>query len=147
MLQGNNCNPINCQTGTILSGNTCEQIQCDTGTILVGDVCKPIECQIGERLVGNTCEVITCETGTELIGSECQAINCLATEDLVGNMCVPRPLDCPEGTVETNNACVQVVPTLQATGAPIPFFTLMGLSMFLIGITGIVVRSIRLRGF
>ncbi len=147
MLQGNDCNKIICQTGTFLSGNTCEQITCQTGEILVGDICKPVQCQIGERLTGNICEQITCETGNELIGSECVGINCLATEELVGNQCVKIPLNCPVGTLEQNNVCVQFVPTLQATGAPLNFLTLAGLGIFLIGFTGFVVRSIRLRGF
>jgi hypothetical protein len=147
MLSGNDCNAIICQTGTFLSGNTCEQITCESGETLVGDICKPIQCQIGERLTGNTCEQITCETGDELIGSECVGINCLATEELQGNQCVKIPLNCPVGTMEHNNVCVQFIPTLQATGAPLNFLTLAGLGIFLIGFTGFVVRSIRLRGF
>jgi hypothetical protein len=146
-LEGNDCNKIFCATGTFLSGNTCEQITCDSGEILVGDICKPVECQIGERLVGSTCEQITCEIGSELIGNECTGINCLATEELQGNSCVKIPLNCPEGTTERENVCIQVVPTLMATGAPVSFLTLLGLSMFIIGISGIVVRSIRLKGF
>jgi len=147
VLQGNDCNKIVCTTGTFLSGNNCEQITCESGSTLVGNICKPVQCQIGERLTGNTCEQITCETGNELLGSECVGINCLATEELVGNECLPQPLNCPIGTMENNNVCVQFVPTLQATGAPLNFLTLAGLGIFLIGFTGFVVRSIRLRGF
>ncbi len=147
MLSGNDCNAIICQTGSFLSGNTCEQITCETGEILVGDICKPVQCQIGELLTGNTCEQITCDIGSELLGSECVGINCLATEELQGNQCVKIPLNCPVGTLEQNNVCVQFVPTLQATGAPLNFLTLAGLGIFLIGFTGFVFRSIRLRGF
>jgi len=147
MLSGNDCNAIICQTGTFLSGNTCEQITCESGSTLIGDICKPIQCQIGERLTGNTCEQITCETGDELIGSECVGINCLATEELQGNQCVKVPLNCPVGTLEQNNVCVQFVPTLQATGAPTNFLTLAGLGIFFIAFIGFVVRSIKLRGF
>ncbi len=147
MLSGNDCNAIICQTGSFLSGNTCEQITCETGETLVGDICKPVQCQVGELLSGNTCEQINCDTGSELIGSECIGINCLATEELQGNTCVKVPLNCPSGTTEQNNVCVQFVPTLQATGAPTNFLTLAGLGILLIAFAGFIFRSIKLKGF
>lgn len=146
-LQGNDCPPILCTTGTFLVGNQCQQIVCDAGSTLVGDICKPIQCQIGERLVGSDCELITCETGTKLIGNDCELITCLPTEELQGNQCVPKPLECPAGTVEQQNICVQFLPQLQATGAPTNFLTVAGLGILLISFGAFVFRAIRLRGF
>jgi hypothetical protein len=146
-LQGNDCQPIVCSTGNTLEGNNCIAITCEIGEQLVGNICKPVECQIGERLVGNRCETIQCDSGTELIGSECLPIVCLATEDLVGNQCLPKPLDCPSGTVARENVCIQLVPTLQATGAPVSIVTIAGLSLFIIATAGFVFRAIKLKGF
>jgi hypothetical protein len=150
-LQGNDCAPIICPTGSTLDSFSCVPITCETGSTLVGNICKPIQCQIGERLVGNTCELIVCETGEELIGSECLPINCLSTEELVGNQCQPKPLECPAGTVEQQNVCVQIVPQLpsfQATGAPpTNFLTVAGLGILLVSFAGFVFRGIYRRGF
>lgn len=146
-LQGNDCQPIICATGTFLVANTCEPIVCDTGSILVGNVCKPIQCQIGERLVGSDCELIVCETGTKLIGNDCQPITCLPAEELQGNECIPKPLECPVGTVERQNICIQIVPQLQAIGAPVNLLTVTGILIFVIAFGGFVVRAIVRRGF
>ena len=146
-LQGNNCVDIICPTGTYLHGSDCAQIICNEGELLVGNICKSIECNIGEMLVGNNCVVIECDTGTELIGSECLPIQCASDEELQGNSCVEIPLECPDGTIPNRNICIQTIPTLMATGAPTSILTLAGLSVFIIGIAGLVVRSIKLKGF
>jgi hypothetical protein len=146
-LQGNDCNAIICPTGTFLDTNNCLPILCQTGEVLVGDICKPLECQIGETLVGSTCQQIICDTGSELIGSECTPINCLSTEELVGNTCEPKPLECPLGTSEQQNVCVQVLPQLQATSAPVNLLTITGIGIFLISFGGLVVRAIVRRQF
>jgi len=146
-LQGNDCPPIICTTGTFLVGNQCQQIVCESGSTLLGDICKPIQCQIGERLIGNNCELIICETGTKLVGNDCQPITCLVTEELVGNLCQPKPLNCPFGTQEQQNVCIQILPQLQATGAPVNLVTIAGLGILLVSFTGFVVRAIVRRGF
>jgi len=149
-LEANDCNPIICQTGTFLDLNTCVQIECGINENLIGNICTPIECQVGQILVDGLCETIQCEIGNELIGSECLPINCLSTEQLVGNECQPKPLNCPIGTQEQNNVCVQFVPQLpafQAMQAPVNLLTVTGILIFVIAFGGFVVRAIVRRGF
>ena len=154
ILEGNNCNPITCPQGTFLSANECQQITCESGQMLNGNVCQSIQCEIGEILVDNTCQQqLTCPSGQELIGSECLGISCLATEQLQGNTCVKIPLNCPEGSEEFNNVCVQQVaalestPTLQffssTTGLIDPFvFLIAGVIIAGMSAAGIVIRRI-----
>lgn len=143
-LQGNDCNAISCPIGNFLEGNNCIAITCEAGENLIGNICKPIQCELGETLVGNFCETITCESGNELVGNECLPIVCLATEQLEGNNCNPIPLNCPNGTVEQNNTCVQVIPQLQAgfdLGSNA--LTIAGLMTFAIFATGFVIQRVR----
>ncbi len=146
-LQGNDCVDIVCPIGTTLEGSECSQILCDVGENLVGNICKPIPCQIGERLVGNDCETITCDIGFELIGSQCTEIQCPANTERQGNDCIDVALNCPVGTIERQNVCVQFVPQLQATGAPVNLLTVTGIIIFTIAFGGFVVRAIVRRGF
>jgi len=71
-------------------------------------------------------------------------IVCLATEQLEGNSCNPKPLNCPSGTVEQRNTCVQVIPQLQAgfdLGSNA--LTIAGLMTFAIFATGFVIQRVR----
>jgi len=144
-LQGNNCIEILCPSGSFLSGNSCQQIICQTGEILVGQICKPIQCDLGQTLEGNMCQQIICESGTQLLGSECTPLNCLATQEIQGNQCVRVPLNCPSGTVERSNVCVQFVPTLMATGFDLGSNALLIIGFLIFGIfaTGFVTQRIR----
>lgn len=149
-LQGNDCAPITCPTGNILIGNNCSQIICPTGQNLIGSICTPIECQVGEQIVDGSCQLITCETGQELIGVECLEIQCLSTQVLIGDDCLDKSLDCPLGTFERQNVCVQQAPlqplqTLQVSGAPTNILTILGIAVFLISFGGFVVRGIARR--
>jgi len=54
---------------------------------------------------------------------------------------------CPAGTIPQNNICVQFVPSLQATGAPISFLTVAGLGILLVSFGGFVFRAILRKGF
>jgi len=146
-LQGNNCVDIICPIGTILEASDCSPILCDVGENLVGNICQPLQCQLGERLVGNNCETITCEVGFELIGSECTEIQCPANTERQGDQCVDVALNCPVGTLERENVCVQLIPQLQATGAPVSLLTITGVGIFLISFGGFIVRGIVRKGF
>jgi len=145
-LQGNNCVDVICPTGTFLNGNDCEIIICNDGENLIGNICKPIQCNLGEVLVGSNCEIIICQTGTELVGNECRQINCASTQELQGNNCVEKPIECPIGTVANKNVCIQVVPSLMATGAPLNLITIAGFIMFTGSFLGFVARAIIRRG-
>jgi len=148
-LRGNDCIQIICPTGSTLIGSDCDQIVCNDGENLVGNICKPINCELGERLVGNACETITCEVGSELIGNECLEIQCLSTQELDGNDCIAQPLNCPFGTIERQNVCVQIapLPPLQISGAPVSLLTITGVGIFLISFGGFIVRGIVRKGF
>ena len=146
-LQGNNCPDIVCPTGTHLVANDCEQIICNEGENLIGNICKPIQCNLGEMLVGNNCEIIVCQTGTELVGSDCVQIQCASDQKLEGNNCVNAPIECPIGTVANKNVCIQIIPQLQATGAPVSLLTITGVGIFLISFGGFIVRGIARKGF
>jgi len=143
-LQGNDCVKISCPTGNVLEGNTCVQIQCEIGENLIGSICTPVQCQVGEQLIDGNCQLITCATGEELIGSECTPVQCLSNEILVGETCFSQPLNCPVGTLERQNICIQQapLPPLQISGAPLNVLTLLGLGVFLISFGGFVVRGI-----
>jgi hypothetical protein len=145
LLSGNDCNAIICPTGTFLSANSCEQITCNVGENLIGNICKPIQCDLGQSLEGNMCQQIICESGTQLLGSECTPLNCLATEEIQGNQCVRVPLNCPSGTVERENVCVQFIPTLMATGFDLGSNALLIIGFLIFGIftTGFVTQRIR----
>lgn len=145
-LQGNNCIDIVCATGTLLEGDTCIPILCNEGSNLIGNICKPIECNLGEQLVGNQCQTIACDTGEELIGDECLPIQCASDEKLEGDTCVTDVIECPVGTIANRNVCIQIVPQLQATGAPTDLLTIAGLGILLISFTGFVFRGIKNRG-
>ncbi len=145
-LQGNNCVDVICPTGTFLFGSECAIIICNDGENLIGNICKPIQCNLGEMLVGNNCEIIVCQTGTELVGSECKPIQCASTQKLEGNNCVENPIECPIGTVANKNICIQIVPSLMATSAPINLITIAGFIMFSGAFLGFVARAIIRRG-
>lgn len=145
MLNGNDCKEIFCPIGTFLIGNDCQQITCETGQVLVGNTCKPIECNVGQNLIENECVDVLCQAGSELIGSECKPLNCLATEEIQGNSCVKVPLNCPSGTTERENVCVQFIPTLMATGFDLGSNALLIIGFLIFGIftTGFVTQRIR----
>jgi len=145
-LRENNCIDIICPTGTNLVANDCENIICNDGENLIGNICKPIQCNLGEMLVGSNCEIIICQTGTELIGSECKTIQCASDQKLEGNNCVSAPIECPIGTTANKNVCIQIVPSLMATGAPINLITIAGFIMFSGAFLGFVARAIIRRG-
>ena len=146
-LQGNDCFQITCPTGNILIGNNCDQIICESGENLIGSICTPIQCQVGEQIIDGNCQLITCDSGEELIGSECLEIQCLSTEVLVGDTCFSQPLNCPAGTIEGKNVCIQQAPLqpLQVSDAPLNVLSILGLGVFLLSFGGFVVRGIARR--
>ena len=68
-----------------------------------------------------------------------------STEEIQGNQCVRVPLNCPSGTVERENVCVQFIPTLMATGFDLGSNALLIIGFLIFGIftTGFVTQRIR----
>lgn len=85
---GNEPDPISCETGFELIEETCQPIEdepvvCNEGYELIGDDCilieDPLTCEEGYEIVNEDCVLIeedpVCETGYELIEEECSKID------------------------------------------------------------------------
>ena len=148
----NQCQDLVCDTamGEIVSGNECVLLTCGTGTELVGANCQTISCPANTVLSGSNCVEISCATGSALIDGECVIggtvgdVTCPAGFNQVGNSCAIAPESCPVGTIPAENVCIQVLPSLMATGAPeLGLPTIAGIAIFagsFIGLVAVVIR-------
>jgi hypothetical protein len=148
----NQCQDLVCDTamGEIVSGNVCELKTCGTGTELVGGSCQIISCPPNTVLSGSNCVEISCATGSSLIDGQCVVggtvgdVTCPAGFNQVGNSCAIAPESCPVGTIPAENVCIQVLPSLMATGAPeLGLPTIAGIAIFagsFIGLVAVVIR-------
>ncbi len=148
----NQCQDLVCDTamGEIVSGNECVLMTCGTGMELVGANCQMISCPVNTVLSGSNCVEISCATGSALIDGECVIggtvgdVTCPAGFNQVGNSCAIAPESCPVGTIPAENVCIQVLPSLMATGAPeLGIVSIAGIAIFAGSFIGIVAVSVR----
>ncbi len=148
----NQCQDLVCDTamGEIVSGNSCVLLTCGTGTELVGGSCQVISCPANTILSGSNCVEITCATGSALIDGECVIggstgdVTCPVGYNQVGNTCAIAPESCPAGTIPAQNVCVQVLPSLMATGFPeLGALSIAGIAIFAVSFIGVVAVSVR----
>ncbi len=148
----NQCQDLVCDTamGEIVSGNECVLLTCGTGTELVGANCQTISCPPNTVLSGSNCVEISCATDSALIDGECVVggtvgdVTCPAGFNQVGNSCAIAPESCPVGTIPAQNVCIQVLPSLMATGAPeLSLPTIVGIAIFAVSFIGLVAVVIR----
>jgi len=138
-LIGSTCEPLFCGEGFEISGNECVLKTCGIGKELRGDTCETIICPINTRLIGNDCVEISCPAGQISIDNVCNdspPIECDAGFKQVGDGCLPIDLDCPFGTEEFENTCVNRIPSLlQISGVNPTLFLIVGL--VIVGMTGV----------
>jgi len=148
----NQCQDLVCDTamGEIVSGNECILLTCGIGTELVGGSCQVISCPANTMLSGSDCVEIACATGSALIDGQCVVggtvgdVTCPDGFNQVGNSCAVAPESCPAGTVPAQNVCIQVLPSLMATGFPeIGIVSIAGIVIFAGSFIGVVAVSIR----
>jgi len=139
-LIGNNCQDIICPLNTMLIGNDCREIVCPTGQIAIDNVCtdpstlEPLECErnnLGIQIDPN------CIPSDGEFGGK----GCVEGFKQVGDQCVPIDLDCPFGTEEFENTCVNRIPSLlQISGLDPTLFLIVGLVIVGMSGVGIVAR-------
>jgi len=147
-LISGNCQTIICPINTVLLGNDCIERSCPTGQVSIDNVCQdpeilsPVECEIDPNPLNNTLVDPTCIPADG--GVDPTMLDCGTGLKQVGDSCVPIDLDCPEGTEQFENVCVQRLPSLIATGAPeFGVISIIGIVTFagsLFGLVGSVIR-------
>jgi len=149
---GNQCVLKTCGIGLELNQDTCQAIVCPTNTILSGNDCFPLTCPTGHNIIDNECVSVTeglCVRDGEIFPlsffpPECPLVECEAGFKAVGNICLPIQLDCPEGTIEQENVCVQFLPDLMISQVPeLGFITILGIVTFAGSFFGLVGTSVR----
>jgi len=138
---------LNCQEGTRPNLNNCgcELIECQIGQELNNDQCQNIVCPINTVISGNDCIEKQCPVGQISSNNECvpETIKILCVEGFkqVGDQCVAIVLDCPEGSEQFENVCVQRVPDLlMVSGINPSLFLILGLVITGMSGVGIVAR-------
>jgi len=149
----NECVLKTCGTGFELNQDTCQAIVCPSNTILNGNDCIERSCPIGQISVNNEC-TSTLEFDVENVSdpSSCPAetvqvipvdgtFDCMVERNIilqcgvgttqVGDSCIADDLDCPEGSTQQQNVCVQFLPDLMISQAPeLGFVTILGIVIF-----------------
>jgi len=158
-------NPELCE---VQSTGECTEVFCPVNSELVGSDCIPIVCPIGQIPQDNVCvEVMeiedpiacilifdpVCGVNGQTFSNSCFA-EASGFEILHMGECVstdPIVLDCPEGTIQQDDVCVEDVPpailppTLEIATEDIDplIFLILGIIIIIISIVGIIVRRRR----
>ena len=152
-ISGNECTLKQCSIGMELIADNCQEIQCPVNTMLVGNDCLEISCPADQISIDNVCRTPDvgpgCENDQEIQDEECTnsrdtLILCVEGFHQVGNSFIPDDLNCPLGTEEFENVCVQRIPSLQlGSGLLDPnAFLIAGVIVAAMSVVGIIVRRI-----
>jgi len=153
-LVGDNCQTISCQANTVLVGNNCIERTCPSGQISVNNICTSslefdfVTVDDPSLCPADTVDVQFVEaTGKyDCLIKRSLIFDCGVGTHQVGDSCIADDLNCPEGSVEFENVCVQRIPSLLSLsdeGFLTPDnFLIAGAIITVMSVAGIIIRRI-----